>query len=282
MIKKLIAAAAVMLTCSAAMAAESNYPLDRAPNRLSDMASLQNGAKLFVNHCLNCHSAVSLRYEKLADLGLTNEQIKENLLFTTDKVGDLMKIAMTPADQKVWLGTATPDLSVIARAKSVNAGPSGSDYIYTYLRTFYRDASRPTGWNNLVFPSVGMPHVMWADQGPRELTTVAMQQARKDGQPAGWERVTTVFDASGYSTIEREPVANYTGHASVENRFEALDPAKTQAYDRNVADLTAFMTWMAEPNQQQRKTLGVYVLIFLSLFLIITWRLNASFWKHVR
>lgn len=282
MIKKLIAAAAVMLTCSAAMAAESNYPLDRAPNRLSDMASLQNGAKLFVNHCLNCHSAVSLRYEKLADLGLTNEQIKENLLFTTDKVGDLMKIAMTPADQKVWLGTATPDLSVIARAKSVNAGPSGSDYIYTYLRTFYRDASRPTGWNNLVFPSVGMPHVMWADQGPRELTTVAMQQARKDGQPAGWERVTTVFDASGYSTIEREPVANYTGHASVENRFKALDPAKTQAYDRNVADLTAFMTWMAEPNQQQRKTLGVYVLIFLSLFLIITWRLNASFWKHVR
>ncbi len=282
MIKKLIAAAAVMLTCSAAMAAESNYPLDRAPNRLSDMASLQNGAKLFVNHCLNCHSAVSLRYNKLADLGLTDEQIKENLLFTTDKVGDLMKIAMTPADQKTWLGTSTPDLSVIARAKSVNAGPSGSDYIYTYLRTFYRDASRPTGWNNLVFPSVGMPHVMWADQGPRELTTVAMQEVRKDGKPAGWERVTTVHDAAGFSTVKREPVANYTGHATVDNRFKALDPAKAQAYDRDVADLTAFMTWMAEPNQQQRKTLGVYVLIFLTLFLVVAWRLNASFWKHVR
>ncbi|MFA4914438.1 MAG: cytochrome c1 [Alcaligenaceae bacterium] len=282
MIKKLIGAVALMLTCHAAFAAESTYPLDRAPNRLSDMASLQNGAKLFVNHCLNCHSAVSLRYNKLADLGLTDAQIKENLLFTTDKVGELMKIAMTPADQKAWLGTATPDLSVIARAKSINAGPSGSDYIYTYLRTFYRDASRPTGWNNLVFPSVGMPHVMWADQGPRELTTVAMQEARKDGKPAGWERVTTVHDANGYTTIKREPVANYTGHATTENRFKALDPAKAQAYDRDVADLTAFMTWMAEPNQQQRKTLGVYVLLFLTLFLIIAWRLNASFWKHVR
>lgn len=282
MIKKLIGAVALMLTCQTAFAAESTYPLDRAPNRLSDMASLQNGAKLFVNHCLNCHSAVSMRYNKLTDLGLTDSQIKENLLFTTDKVGDLMTIAMKPADQKAWFGTATPDLSVIARAKSINAGPSGSDYIYTYLRTFYRDASRPTGWNNLVFPSVGMPHVMWADQGPRELTTVAMQEVRKDGKSAGWERVTTVHDANGYATVKRDPVAHYTGHATTENRFKALDPARAQAYDRDVADLTAFMTWMAEPYQQQRKTLGVYVLIFLGLFLIIAWRLNASFWKHVR
>lgn len=283
MIKKLIGAVAIMLTCTAAIAAESTYTLDKAPNRLSDMASLQNGAKLFVNHCLNCHSAVSMRYNKLKDLGLTDAQIKDNLLFTSDKTGDLMKIAMTTADQKAWLGTSTPDLSLIARAKSVNAGPSGSDYIYTYLRTFYRDASRPTGWNNLVFPSVGMPHVLWDDQGPRELTTTAMREVRgKDGQPASWERVTTVYDAQGFTSVKNEPVANYHGHASSESKFKALDPAKAQAYDREAADLTAFMTWMAEPNAQQRKTLGVYVLIFLSLFLVVAWRLNASYWKHVR
>ena len=283
MIKKLIGALALLAACGAAQAAESNYPLERAPHRLSDMAALQNGAKLFVNHCLNCHSAVSMRYNKLQDLGLTDAQIRDNLLFTGDKVGDLMTIAMKPEDQKNWLGTATPDLSVIARAKSINAGPSGADYIYTYLRTFYRDASRPTGWNNLVYPSVGMPHVMWADQGPRELTQVAMVQARgKDGAAGGWERVTTTYDAQGYASVNREPVANYTGHATNDYRFKALDTAKAQAYDRDVADLTAFMSWMAEPYQQQRKTLGVYVLIFLSVFLIIAWRLNASFWKHVR
>lgn len=210
MIKKLIGAVALMLTCTATLAAGGGYPLDKAPYRVNDMSSLQNGAKLFVNYCLNCHSASSMRYNKLKDIGLTDQQIKENLLFTGEKVGDMMNVAMTAKDAKQWFGTTPPDLSVIARAKSVNAGPSGADYIYTYLRTFYRDTSRATGWNNLVFPAVGMPHALWEVQGPRELTTVAMHEVEgKEGAPKTWERVTTVYDAQGFSTVKAEPVANY-------------------------------------------------------------------------
>ncbi|HYG46039.1 MAG TPA: cytochrome c1 [Bordetella sp.] len=282
MIKKLIGAVAFMLACTATYAAEGGFPLDRAPNRINDVAALQNGAKLFVNYCLNCHSASAMRYNKLQDIGLTDDQIKENLLFTGEKVGDLMHIAMRPQDAKRWFGTVPPDLSVIARAKSVNAGPSGSDYIYTYLRTFYRDTARATGWNNLVFPNVGMPHVLWELQGPRELTTVAMREVEGKDGAHGWQRVTTTFDAQGYADVKTEPVADFHGHASVEARFKALDPAKSAAYDNDVADLTAFLTWMAEPNQLFRKQLGVWVLLFLGLFLVVAWRLNASYWKHVR
>jgi len=285
MIKKLMGAAAMLLACSAVLAAEGGAPLDRAPNRVTDMASLQNGAKLFVNHCLNCHSAVAMRYNKLAEIGLTDAQIKENLLFTGEKVGDLMTIAMKPADAKKWLGVAPPDLSLITRAKSVNAGPSGVDYVYTYMRTFYRDAGRSTGWNNLVYPNVGMPHVMWEDQGPRELTTVATRPlAAKEGDTGhpGWEKVTTVYDAQGYASVKREPLAEYHGHATSESKFKALDPARATAYETQIADLTNFMSWMAEPVQQQRKTLGVFVLLFLGIFFLVAWRLNASYWKHVR
>ncbi|WP_144629665.1 cytochrome c1 [Bordetella genomosp. 13] len=282
MIKKLIGAVALMLTCTATYAAEGGYHLEKAPDRINDLAALQNGAKLFVNYCLNCHSANSMRYNKLAEIGLTDDQIKANLLFTGEKVGDLMHIAMTPADAKRWFGTTPPDLSVIARAKSINAGPTGADYIYTYLRTFYRDSSKATGWNNLVFPNVGMPHVLWERQGPRELTTVALHQVEgKDGTHA-WERVTTVYDAQGYATAKTEAVADYHGHGSVETRFKSLNPAQTAAYDRDMADLTGFMSWMAEPAQRQRRELGVWVLLFLGVFFVIAWRLNASYWKHVR
>src|SRR5205085_615977 len=141
------------------LANEETFPLDRAPER-NDIASLQNGAKLFVNYCLNCHSASSMRYNRLRDLGLSEDQIKNNLLFSGEKVGDLMKIAMRPEDAKAWFGTVPPDLSVITRARSSGAG-TGADYLYTYLRTFYKDDSRPTGWNNMVLPNVAMPHVLW-------------------------------------------------------------------------------------------------------------------------
>ncbi|WP_459616431.1 cytochrome c1 [Bordetella sp. 2513F-2] len=281
MMKKLIGAVALLLSCTAVQAAESGYPLDEAPHRINDLAALQNGAKLFVNHCLNCHSANAMRYNKLAEIGLTDDQIRDHLLFTGEKVGDMMHIAMKPADAKRWFGTTPPDLSVIARAKSINAGPSGADYIYTYLRTFYRDTSKATGWNNLVFPNVGMPHVLWEQQGPRELTTVALHEVEKDGAKS-WERVTTTYDAQGYATVQTEPVANYHGHGSVEHRFKALAPAQAAAYDRDMADLTAFMSWMAEPVQQFRQQLGVWVLLFLGLFLFVAWRLNAAYWKHVR
>lgn len=282
MIKKLIGAVALMLTCTAAMAAEGGYPLETAPNRVNDVAALQNGAKLFVNYCLNCHAAASMRYNKLTDIGLTDEQIKKNLLFSGEKVGDLMTVAMSPKDAKKWFGTAPPDLSVIARAKSQTAGAPGTDYIYTYLRTFYRDTTRPTGWNNLVYPNVSMPHVLWERQGPRELTTVAMHEAEGTGAEPGWERTTTVYDAQGYATAKKEAVEHFHGNESFDATFKSSNSAQSAQYDNDVADLSAFLTWMAEPVAQFRKELGVWVLLFLGLFLVVAMRLNASYWKHVR
>jgi ubiquinol-cytochrome c reductase cytochrome c1 subunit len=283
--KKLFGALALMLMVAAApaQAADSGFPLEKAPHRINDMASLQNGAKLFVNHCLNCHSANSLRYNKLQEIGLTDAQIRDNLLFTGEKVGDMMRIPMTPADAKKWFGTTPPDLSVIARAKSINAGPSGSDYLYTYLRTFYRDASKATGWDNLVFPSVGMPHAMWEREGPRELTKVAVHKTEgTDGKPGGWERVTTQFDVNGYSTVKTEPLVDYKGGPTFQAQFTSKTPGASVAFDNDIADLVGFMTWMSEPNQSQRKRIGVWVMLYLAVFLVIAWRLNAVYWKDVK
>ena len=228
-----------------AIANEEGFPLDRAPNRLNNMASLQNGAKLFTNYCLNCHSAHSVRYNRLRDIGLTDEQIKENLLFTGEKVGDLMKVSMSPTESKEWFGKAPPDLSVEVRSR-------GADWIYTYLRTFYRDDSRPTGWNNLVYKNVGMPHVLWELQGYRE---------------AKFETV------KGHDGGEEHKFAG----------FEQLTPGlmKPQEYDDNMADLVAYMSWMSEPAQLERKRIGVIVLLFLAVFTIIAWRLNKSYWKSI-
>lgn len=277
--KKLLGALILMLTCSGAYAAEGGFPLDKAPFRSNDLSSLQNGAKLFVNNCLNCHSASSMRYNRLRDIGLTDEQISQHLLFSADKVGELMTVAMTPKDAKAWFGAAPPDLSVIARAKSVNAGPSGSDYIYTYLRTFYRDEAQATGWNNLVFPSVAMPHVLWQDQGPVSVTTVAMHEGA--GEHA-WERITTVHDENGVSTVTRQPVTNYHGHETSVSRVNPKNPVQAAAYDNQVADLVGFMTWMSEPAAQQRTRLGVWVLLFLAIFTLIAWRLNSVYWKDIK
>ena len=285
MIKKLLCALALMITCSAASAAGGGFTLDKAPDRVNDLASLQNGAKLFVNYCLNCHSASAMRYNKLKDIGLTDEQIKESLLFTGDKVGDLMLGSISTKDGKAWFGVPPPDLSVIARAKAQSASVTGADYIYTYLRTFYRDTSKPTGWDNLAFPNAGMPHVMWERQGPRTMTSVAVHQhetAGAKGAHAAWERVTTTYDAAGYTTSKTEELKNYNGKATTDYQFKAADAARSAAYDSDVADLTAFMTWMAEPIQQTRKKIGVWVMLFLGLFLVVDWRLNASYWKHVK
>jgi len=139
---------------------------DKAPVKTTDLAALQNGAKMFVNYCLNCHSAAYMRYNRLTDIGLTEQQIKDNLLFTTDKVGDTMKAAIDPKQAKDWFGANPPDLTVIARSRAGHEG-TGADYLYTYLRTYYRDETKATGWNNLAFPNVGMPHVLWELQGDR-------------------------------------------------------------------------------------------------------------------
>lgn len=277
MIKKLLAVIAISFTCALPASAASGAKLERAPDRLTDMASLQNGAKLFVNYCLSCHSAVSMRYNKLTEIGLSEEEITRNLLFTTDKIGDLMEIAMTKADGAAWFGAAPPDLSVIARAKSTTMGPSGVDYLYTFLRTFYRDASRPTGWDNLVYPSVGMPHVMWERQGGNTLNRVTVKQ---EGQQ--WVRTTTNIDALGFSEVTTEALDNYSGDATDNIKLTPVNATASAAYDNDVADLANFLGWMAEPVQLKRKQLGIWVIFFLSIFMVVAWRLNAVYWKDVK
>lgn len=282
MIKKLLGALALSLTCTVSIAAESGHPLETAPDRLNDMASLQNGAKLFVNYCLSCHSANSMRYNKLTEIGLSDDEIKKNLLFTGDKVGDLMQIAMTPDDAKKWFGTAPPDLSVIARAKSINLGPTGVDYIYTFLRSYYRDTSKLSGWDNLAFPNVAMPNVLWQRQGERTLNRAVIHQVNNEDGTKSWERVATTFDPQGYSEVKKDKLENYTGNPSVRNVFESSSPAAAAAFDNEVADLSNFLGWMAEPVQLKRKQMGVWVLLFLSLFLVVAWRLNSVYWKDVK
>ncbi len=281
MIKKLLGAIALTLTCTVAVAAEGGYALDRAPDRMNDMASLQNGAKLFVNYCLNCHSANSMRYNKLTEIGLTDEEIKKNLLFSSEKIGDLMTIALSKDDGKKWFGAAPPDLSVIARAKSTTMGPSGVDYVYTFLRTFYRDTSKLSGWDNAVFPSVAMPNVLWELQGPRSYTHTSVQAVEKDGATQ-WTRSSASYDAQGFSEIKSEVLQNYSGHGSSSSTFKAANASQNAAFDNNVADISNFLGWMAEPGQMLRKQIGVWVLLFLAAFFVVAWRLNAVFWKDIK
>jgi ubiquinol-cytochrome c reductase cytochrome c1 subunit len=150
----------LLLVPGAVLAAEQGYRLDRSPHDPHDLVSLQTGAKLYVNYCLGCHGAQYMRYNRLTDLGLTEDQIRDHLMFTAQKVGETMQIPLDPKLGKQWFGVAPPDLSVVARSR-------GADWLYSYLRTFYRDPKTVTGWNNAVFPNVAMPHALWTLQGER-------------------------------------------------------------------------------------------------------------------
>lgn len=239
-----------------AAAAEGGIEWDRFPvHKMNDLGALQNGARLFVNYCLNCHSAAFMRFNRLKDLGLTDEQIKANLVFTTEKVGDTMKAAIDPKQAKDWFGAAPPDLTVIARAKADAAKGSGADYLYTYLRKYYRDDTKATGWNNLAFESVAMPHVLWELQGVRT---------------ARFDEVKDPHDASKVTHVFRG--------------FEQVTPGTLtpHQYDEAIGDLVAYMQWMGEPAQAQRFRLGVVVVLFLAVFTLFAWRLNASYWKDVK
>ena len=235
----------------AALAAGAAFPLDKAPQRTNDMAALQNGAKLFVNYCMGCHSASFMRYNRLRDIGLNDKQIAENLTFTTDKIGDTMKSNMDPVMAKKWFGVNPPDLTLAARSRSSKNG-AGHDYIYTLLRTYYRDDTKPTGWNNLVFPNIGMPNPLWELQGERKPT----------------------FDK----------VTSHGVEIQVHKGWDTVKPGTMNAstYDQNVGDLVAYLQWMSEPEQNSRVRIGVWVLLFLSVFTVIAWRLNAVFWKDIK
>ena len=224
--------------------------LDRAPINEHDLISLQRGAQVFVNYCLTCHSAGFMRYNRLQELGLTEQQIRDNLIFTSAKVGDLMKIAMDPRDAKEWFGVPPPDLTVIARSRASDAG-SGADWLYTYLRGFYRDPVRPTGWNNTVYQDVAMPHVLWQLQGEQLLKT------------------------------EERPLP---GGKKVKVQKLVLEKPGTMSpleYDRLVADLVNFLVYMGEPAKRSRIELGIYVLLFLGVLFVLAYALKKEFWKDV-
>lgn len=206
MMKKLLTA--LLLAPLLAFASGESLHLDKAPDRTRDLPALQNGAKVFVNYCLNCHSASYFRYNRLTDIGITEQQIKDNLLFTADKVGELMTVAMRRADAKQWFGAAPPDLTVIARARASEFG-SGSDWLYTYLRGFYRDDSRPTGWNNTLFSNVGMPHVLWELQGEQVMGPDHKLTLVKPGLMRPDEYDAMVADLVGYLNYMGEPMATF-------------------------------------------------------------------------
>jgi ubiquinol-cytochrome c reductase cytochrome c1 subunit len=250
--KKIIFALVTALGLMAGVqASEGGIVWDKAPDRTNDMGSLQNGARLFVNYCLNCHSAAFMRFNRLKDINLTDKEIKDNLLFTTEKVGDTMKSAIDPKQAKDWFGGNPPDLTVIARSRAGHGG-TGADYLYTYLRTYYRDETKATGWNNLAFPSVAMPHVLWELQGVR---TPVYEEKEEHGHKVaifkGWQQVTP----------------------------GTMTPLQ---YDQAMGDLVGYLQWMGEPAQNTRIRVGVWVLIFLLCLTFLTWRLNAAFWKDVK
>ena len=226
-------------------AAGGGVHLDKVKIDLTNKQSLQKGAKLFVNYCLSCHAAAYQRYNRMAsDLGLTEQQVIDNLMFAAEKIGEPMTVAMSRQDGKNWFGAPPPDLTLVSRSR-------GPDWLYTYLRTFYLDESRPFGVNNLVFPSVGMPHVLWELQG--------------------WQKPV-------YKTVEHEGTEKQVIEHLELGEPGTMTPAE---YDKAITDLVNFMTYMGEPIRLERQALGIKVLLFLLVLLVITYLLKKEYWKDV-
>ncbi|GLT22460.1 cytochrome c1 [Zoogloea oryzae] len=232
-----------------ALASGPELHLDKAPVS-TEPAALQNGAKLFVNYCLNCHGASYMRYNRLQQIGLSEQMIKDNLMFTADKIGEPMRIAMQRDEAKVWFGAAPPDLTVISRSRASEFG-SGADWLYTYLRGFYRDSERPTGWNNVVFENVGMPHVLYELQGEQ----VAKVEEKDDGH--GGKTKVIHLEQGKPGTMSKED------------------------YDKSVADLVSFLTWMGEPMAETRKSIGSIVIAFLGVLFVLSYLLKKNYWKDI-
>jgi len=227
------------------LASGGGFPLDKAEYDLSDKASLQRGAATFMNYCAGCHSTQYQRYNRVAaDIGIPDDLMKENLVFTGAKIGDLMKSAMSEKDAARWFGAPPPDLTLVARVR-------GADWVYTYLRSFYVDETRPFGVNNAVFPSVGMPHVLEPLQGtPR-----------------------AEFKTHTLDGVEMQQVVSIKSDGNGEMNNEE--------YDQTVLDLVNFLVYSAEPVQQERERMGFWVLGFIAIFFIFTVLLKKEFWRDV-
>lgn len=222
--------------------------LQPAHNDVGNTASLQRGARNFVNYCFGCHSVRYVRYNRMGtDLGLSEAQVMENLMFAGGRPFDTMRVAMRPDDAQRWFGTTPPDLTLIARSR-------GTDYLYTFLKSFYLDPSRSTGVNNLVLPGTAMPHVLWELQGYQK----AVYDGQSDAQNSAVYKKFKAFELASQGT---------------------LTPVE---YDQFVRDIVNFLDYVGEPMQLQRRSLGLKVLGFLLVFFLFAYFLKQEYWKDVK
>jgi ubiquinol-cytochrome c reductase cytochrome c1 subunit len=265
MLKTILGLTGVVLfaVAAAALASEEGTRLISAPSNRLDVESLQRGARNFVNYCLNCHSAQYMRYNRLTDLGLTEKQIQENLMFPTDKIGSTMTVAMTRADAAAWFAAVPPDLTVEARVR-------GRDWLYSYLLAFYRDDKTPTGWNNLVFPNVVMPHVLWNLSGEQKLVETTFENIDKAEAAA--------LAAKGMALIEPALGGRYIVKTLAEDAPGALSGVEYKTF---VADLVNYLDYMSEPVKNERIIIGIVVLIYLGVLFALVYALKRDYWKKL-
>lgn len=247
----------------------------------TDIASLQRGARLFVNYCVNCHSAQYMRYNRLKDLNLTEDQIKQNLMFTTDKIGDTMKAAIKPNDAKEWFGAVPPDLSVMARSYT-------TEKLAGYLRSFYADDNRETGWNNLVSPNIGMPHVLNELSGPQKLVETVFAANGKeiktdhDAEAKAKAAFVAANTMAAFEHHSEKKDGKTVNHYVVKTIASAGPGAMTaQQYDAAVADLVNFMDYVAEPHKAKRIQIGIIALFLLGFLLAAAYALKKEYWSDV-
>ena len=257
--KQLIALLFALVPVTAMAAPGAGVPLDEANIDLTDKASLQDGARTFVNYCMGCHSAQYQRYERVAtDLGIPEDLMMENLVFPDTLIGDHMEIGMRPTESKGWFGAAPPDLTMVARVR-------GTDWLYTYMRAFYEDPTRPLGWNNRVFPNVGMPHVLAELQGKPVVGCKAMPV--REGR-----------------TIKRDSL---TGDPVTDEQCDVLvveqgtGTQTEEEYDTTVRNLVAFLAYSADPIKLERHRIGVYVLLYLAVLFVFAYLVKREYWKDV-
>ena len=255
---------ALWAVCGGALASEgSDLRLVPANVNRLDNESLQRGARNFVNYCLNCHTAKYMRYNRLTDLGVDLSMIQDNLMFATDKVGSTMTVAMPAADAKAWFGAPPPDLSVEARVR-------GRDWLYNYLLGFYRDDASASGWNNLVFPNVGMPHVLWELSGSNKLVETEYEDHEKAEGAA--------IAVKGLSLIEAKPGGKFAVLTVAPDVPGSMTRGQYEAF---VGDLVNYLDYMAEPSRNKRINLGLFVLLYLGVLFVFAYWLKRTYWKDV-
>ena len=236
-------------------AAEEGPEMESAQIDLGDKAALQHGAKLYMSYCSGCHAISYQRYSRIAqDLDLSQEQVEQNLIFNDQKFGETIQTGIAAGDGNAWFGKAPPDLSVEARAKA-----QGADWIYNYLKGFYVDESRPSGWNNTVFPGASMPHVLWELQGIQHPVT----EPKQGNEPC--EK----------GEFQGQCITGFSIPEAQKGRLSA------EEYDAVAKDISAFLAYVGEPAALQRESMGVWVVLFLAFFTFLAWLLKTEYWRDV-